>query len=173
VFQQDLDRNRLLRSRDGTVWAVYESSSSERQPYTPADWLHGYFVMDGKAYKHVTALHVSRTVDGARWEAAGTITFPGQPSALWAFAVDERRIGIALGFNNLSMRWLTASSFDSLRELDVELPLTHQLDQAEWFVHDAVLSCVRPVLDPERQKPMLVQTSTARVFGGGAARIKP
>ena len=60
------------RRRDGTVWAVYESSSPELQAYTQDDWLHGYFVIDGKRYRHVTELRVSRSVDGIEWEAAGT-----------------------------------------------------------------------------------------------------
>jgi hypothetical protein len=40
-----------------------------------------------------------------------------------------------------------------------------QSDEAEFFVHDALMTCVRPVFDPEKQKPMLLTTSTARVWG--------
>ena len=157
---QDRDRNRLLRGRDGTVWAVYESSSPERQPYTESDWMSGFFVVDGKRYRHVTELRVSRSVDGEEWQDAGTLTLPGQPGALWAFAVDERRIGIGLAFNNLYTRWFTVSPFDDLAQIDVQLPFMQQSDDAEFFVRDGLLTCIRPVFDPEKQKPMLLATST-------------
>jgi TolB-like protein len=165
ALPQDRERNRLIRGRDGTVWAIYESSSSQLQPYSVADWLSGFFVVDGKRYRHVTELQVSRSVDGVEWHAAGKLTLPGQPSALWAFPVNERRIGIGLAFNNLYTKWFTVSPFDDLEALDVQLPFMQQSDEAEFFVHDALMTCVRPVFDPEKQKPMLLTTSTARVWG--------
>lgn len=36
VIPQDLYRNRLVKTGDGTLWAVYENSSEELRPYTPA-----------------------------------------------------------------------------------------------------------------------------------------
>jgi hypothetical protein len=161
---QDRERNRLVRGRDGTVWAIHESSSSELQPYSVADWLSGFFVVDGKRYRHVTELQVSRSADGVAWHAAGKLTLPGQPGALWAFPVSERRIGIGLAFNNLYIKWFTVSPFDDLVALDIQLPFMQQSDEAEFFVHDALMTCVRPVFDPEKQKPMLLTTSTARVW---------
>ena len=166
VIPQDLLRNRLFKGRDGTIWAVYENSSAELQPYTPEDWLHGYFVIGGKQYRHVTELRVSRSADGMQWETAGKIVVPGQPSALWAFAMDERRIGIALGFNNLFVKWFTASSVSALAPIDSQLQLVYQSEEAEFFIHEASLTCVRPVFDFERQKPMLLATSTERLWGG-------
>jgi hypothetical protein len=41
-----------------------------------------------------------------------------------------------------------------------------QFDEAVFYVRDAVLTCVRPVFDPQRQEPMLLVTSTDRVWGG-------
>ncbi|MGH9383618.1 MAG: CsgG/HfaB family protein [Vicinamibacterales bacterium] len=155
LIPQDLDRNRLIRARDGTIWAVYENRSPELQPYTEDDWLHGFFVIDGKSYRHVTELRVSRSTDGIKWEDAGKVTLPGQPSGLWAFAIDERRMGIGLGFNNLSTKWFTVSSFGDLAQIDSQIPLMLQSGEAEFFVRGALLTCVRPVFDPERQKPML------------------
>jgi hypothetical protein len=145
---------------------VYETPLSERRPYSALDWLSGFFVVDGQRYNHMTELHVSRTDDGMTWQPAGALTLPGQPGGLWAFPVDERRIGIALAFNNLSARWFAVSRFDELTASDVQLPFMQQFGQADCFVHDARLTCVRPVLDPERQKPMLVVTSTDKVWGG-------
>lgn len=115
-------------------------------------------------------VRVSRSVDGVAWEAAGTVTLPGQPSGLWAFAVDERRIGIALGFNNRHMKWFTASSFAELKQSDSQLPLMHQSEEAEFFVRDAALTCIRPIFDFERQKPMLLATSTERLWGGSGKK---
>jgi hypothetical protein len=162
---QDLGRNRLLQGGDGSVWAIYETSSSERQPYTDADWLSGFFVVDGKRYRHTTELRASRMVDGA-WDDAGRLTLAGQPGGLWALAVDERRIGVGVGFNNLVTRWFAASPFEDLAELDVQLPFLQQSDDAAFFVRDAQLTGVRPILDPATQKLMLLATTTSRLWGG-------
>ncbi len=164
VLPQDLYRNRLVKSHDGTVWAVYENSSEELQPYTPQDWLHGYFVVDGKQYRHVTELRVHRSADGIHWQAAGKITFPGQPSGLWAFAVTERQIGIAVAFNNLFVKWFTASRFGNLRQIDSDLQVMHHSEEADFFARDAALTCIRPVFDFEKQKPMLLATSSRALY---------
>lgn len=164
VIPQDLYRNRLVTTRDGTLWAVYENSSDARQPYTPDDWLHGSFGVDGKQYRHVTELRVSRSVDGVQWQAAGTLVFPGQPSGLWAFPVSERQIGIAVAFNNLFAKWLTASRSRDLRPIGSELQVMHHAEEAECFVGDASLICIRPVFDFERQKPMLLGMSSRALY---------
>jgi hypothetical protein len=164
VIPQDLHRNRLVKTRDGTLWAVYEHSSDDRQPYTPDDWLHGYFVVDGKPYRHVTELRVSRSVDGIHWEEAGTIVFPGQPSGLWAFPVSERQIGVAVAFNNLFAKWFTASRFGDLRPIGSEALVMHHAEEAECFVRDSSLTCIRPVFDFEQQKPMLLATSSRALY---------
>jgi TolB-like protein len=167
---QDLYRNRLLKGPDGTIWAVYETSSTERQPYTEKDWLHGYFVTDGKRYRHVTELRVSRTVDGIEWRDAGKVVFPGQPSGLWVFAVGQHQIGITVGFNNLYAKWFTASSSGDLVEIDSQLQLFNQSEEAEFFFRDATLTCIRPVFDAEGQKPLLLATSTERVIRGSGTK---
>jgi hypothetical protein len=159
---QDHDRNRLIRGDDGTAWAVYETSSSEHQPYTEADRLSGFIVVDGQRYRHVTELRVSRSVDGATWQEAGRLTLPGRPGALWAFAIDERRIGIGLAFNNLFTKWFTVSAVEELAELGLQLPFMQQSDDAVFFVQDGLLTGVRPVLDPAKQKPMLLATTSGR-----------
>lgn len=146
------------------MWAVYETSSSERQPYAPEDWLHGFFVTDGKAYRHLTQLRVSRSVDGRVWEAAGAVVVPGQPSALWAFVVDDRRIGIAAGFNNLYVKWVTASSLAELEPIDADLQLFDQTGEAEFFVRDGALTCVRSIFSVEGQTRVLFATTTERLF---------
>ena len=164
AIPQDLHRNRLVKTRDGTLWAVYEHSSDERQPYTPDDWLSGYFVIDGKPYRHVTEVRVSRSVDGVEWHAAGTIVFPGQPSGLWAFPVSERQIGIAVAFNNLFAKWLTASRLGDLRPISSELQVMHHAEEAECFVRDGSLTCIRPLFDFEQQRPMLLATSSRALY---------
>jgi hypothetical protein len=123
-------------------------------------------MIDGKQYRHSTELIVSRTEDGVRWQPAGKITLPGRPGSLWAFAADERRIGIGLLFNNLYTKWFKVSAAENLAELDLELPFMQQSGEAECFVRDGELTCARPLLDPERHKPMLVVTATRRAWGG-------
>jgi len=164
VIPQDLYRNRLVKTRDGTVWAVYEHSSDERQPYTPDDWLHGYYVVDGKRYRHVTEVRVSRSVDGMDWEPAGKIVFPGQPTGLWAFPVSEQQMGIAVAFNNLIVRWLAVSRSNGVRLVDSALQVVHHSEKAELFVRDGSLLCIRPVFDFEEQKPMLLATSSRVLY---------
>jgi hypothetical protein len=163
---QDRDRNRLVRGSDGTVWAVYETSSPERRPHGEGDWMSGFFVENGKRYTHVTELRASRSVDGVAWQDAGKLTLTGQPGALWAFPIDERRIGVGLAFNNLYTTWFAVSPFEDLAQFDVQLPFMQQSDAAVFFVRDALLTCVRPVFDPASQKPMLLGTSTSRFPGG-------
>jgi TolB-like protein len=164
VLSQDLDRNRLLKTRDGTVWAVYESSSEERQPYTPDDWLHGSYVVDGRQYRHVTELRVSRSRDGVHWQGAGTLVFPGRPSGLWGFALSERQIGVALAFNNRVLKWMTASTARDLRAIDAEVPAVHHDAAAEFFVRNAALVCVRPVPDLQAQTTMVLATSSRALY---------
>jgi hypothetical protein len=161
---QDLYRNRLVKTPDGTIWAVYEHSSQELQPYTPDDRLHGYFMVNGKQYRHVTELRVSRSVDRIHWQEAGKIVFPGQPSGLWAFPVSERQIGIAVAFNNLFVKWLTASRLHDLRRVDSKLQVMHHTEDAEFFVRDSSLICIRPVFDFDEQKPMLLATSSRALY---------
>jgi hypothetical protein len=58
---------------------------------------------------------------------------------------------------------------EDLRSLDAPLQLMHPSEDAECFVRDGSLTCIRPVLDFEKQKPMLLATSTGRLWGSGAA----
>jgi hypothetical protein len=164
ALSQDLDRNRLFKGPHGVAWAVYENSSPELQPYTEDDWLHGHFVIDGKRYRHVTELHVSQSADGIEWKDAGKLVVPGQPSTLWAFPIDERQIGVAAGFNNLFVKWFTASHGRGLAPIDSQLQLFLQSDEAAFFVRDGSLTCIRPLFDGEGQKPMLLSTSTAELW---------
>ena len=167
ALPQDLQRNRLLKGRDGILWAVYETSSPQRQPYTAADWLHGFFVTDGKAYRHVTEFRVSRSVDGVQWDHAGEIVVPGQPSGLWAFLIDERHLGIAAGFNNLYLKWFRASSLGALEAIDADLRLPNHADgasDAAFFIDEEGLTCVRPVFNSDTQQRVLLAVTSARLF---------
>jgi TolB-like protein len=169
ALPQDLHRNRLLKGRDGILWAVYEASSSQFQPNTATDRLHGFFVTDGKAYRHLTEFRVSRSVDGVQWDHAGEIVVPGQPSGLWAFLIDERHLGIAAGFNNLYLKWFRASALGALETIDADLRLPNHTDgasQAAFFIHEEGLTCVRPVFNSESQQPVLLSVTSERVFRG-------
>jgi hypothetical protein len=166
VIPQDRARNRLLKGKDGTVWAVYETSSEERQPYTEDDWLHGFFVIDGKRYRHVTELRVSRSVDGIEWHDAGKVVVPGQPGGLWAFTIDEHQIGVAAGFNNVFVKWFTVSPLRGLTPIDSQLQLWQQSEEVEFFVRDTSITCIRPIFDFEGQAPMLLVTSTETMLRG-------
>jgi hypothetical protein len=37
---------------------------------------------------------------------------------------------------------------------------------AHCFARDGVLTCIRPLLDPVRQQPLILTTSTERAWGG-------
>jgi tetratricopeptide (TPR) repeat protein len=164
IIPQDLSRNRLVKTGDGALWAVYEHSSNVLQPYTPDDRLHGYFVVDGKRYRHVTELRASRSVDGVQWQEAGKILVAGQPSGLWAFPVSEGQIGVAVAFNNLFAKWFTASRSRDLRSIDSEGQAMHHAEEAECFVRDSSLVCIRPIFDFEQQKPMLLATISRALY---------
>jgi TolB-like protein len=166
ALPQDLEKNRLVRGHDGTIWVVYETTSPERQDHRDDNWLSGFFVVGGKRYTHMTELRVSRSIDGRTWLPAGTVTLSGQPSALWSFNAGERQIGIGVGFNNVHARWFSVSTAGVLRESGAELPVMYHSEDAQFFVRGARLTCIRPVVDPATQSPMLLATTTERVWGG-------
>lgn len=164
ALPQDLDRNRLIKGQDGSVWAVYETSSRELQPYTEDDRLHGYFVTGGKAYRHVTELHVSRSRDGIAWQDAGKVVVAGRPSALWAFPIGDKQIGVAAGFNNVSVRWFAATEGRGLMAMDSRLQLWQQPEETACFVQAETLTCIRPLFDGDGQRPMLLASSTGTLW---------
>ena len=51
-----------------------------------------------------------------------------------------------------------------LRPIGSELQVMHHAEEAECFVRDASLICIRPVFDFERQKPMLLATSSRALY---------
>ena len=164
MLRQDLYRNRLLKTRDGTLWAIYANSSEDLQPYTSQDRLHGYFVVNGRRYRHITELCVSRSSDGRTWQEVGKITLPGQPSGLWGFAVSDRAIGIAMGFNNLFVNWFTTSPSGRLRRIESPLQVMHQSEQAHFFVDETSLTCIRPIFDPGEQQSRLLLTHSRALY---------
>jgi hypothetical protein len=163
LLRQDLWRNRVINAGDGTTWAVFETSSDERQPYMPEDWLHGFVVIGDKQYRHSTELVVSRSVDGRAWQHMALVILPGQPSGLWLFTTSDHRLGIAAGFNNLYVRWFVASTLGQFTEVEADLKLFNQTDQAEFSLRDDALTCVRPFRD-SKNKLMLLAATSKRQF---------
>jgi TolB-like protein len=157
-------RNRLTKTADGMLWAVYEAPSDAREPYSERDWLHGYFLIDGKRYRHSTELRVARSRDGLRWTPAGARVFAGQGSGLWVFPIAERRIGIAMGFNNLFVKWFTAAEDGALRDVEADLRLTHQSETSGFFARRGSLVCVRPIFDLESQQKVLLGMSSRDLY---------
>jgi tetratricopeptide (TPR) repeat protein len=164
VLFHDSDRNCLIRSADGTLWAIWETWSDELHPYEEDDWLHGFYVTDGKKYRHTTELHVASSRNGTEWTPLGKRVLPGQGSALWAFPVSDGRIGIAMGFNNLFVRWFLGSREQGLRDVDVDLRLMHQHEMAGFYVRGDAIACVRPVFDYRRQEEVLVGVSSSGLY---------
>jgi hypothetical protein len=69
-----------------------------------------------------------------------------------------------MAFNNRFVTWLTASRPGDLRRIDSDLQVMHDAAQAECFVRNAALVCLRPVFDFEAQKPMLLATSSRALY---------
>jgi hypothetical protein len=158
------DRNRLTRTADGMLWAVYEAPSDAREPYAEHDWLHGYFVIDGKRYRHSTELRVARSRDGLRWTPVGTRVLPGQASGLWVFPIAEGRIGIARGFNNLFVKWFTVAEDGALRDVEADLRLMNQSETSGFFARRGSLVCIRPNFDFESQQEVLLGMSSRDLY---------
>jgi hypothetical protein len=78
--------------------------------------------------------------------------------------VSERQIGVAVAFNNLFAKWFTASRFGDLRPISSEALVMHHAEEAECFVRDASLICIRPIFDFEQQRPMLFATSSRALY---------
>ena len=67
-------------------------------------------------------------------------------------------------FNNLIAKWFTASRARDLRRVDSELHVMHHAEEAECFMRDSSLTCVRPIFDFEQQRPMLLATSSRALY---------
>jgi hypothetical protein len=51
-----------------------------------------------------------------------------------------------------------------VRLVDSALQVVHHSEEAEFFVRDASLLCIRPVFDFEEQRPMLLATSSRALY---------
>jgi uncharacterized membrane protein len=70
-----------------------------------------------------------------------------------------------VAFNNLFAKWLTASRSRDLRWIDAEPQVMHHAEEADCFVRDTSLICIRPVFDFEQQKLMLLATRSRALYG--------
>jgi len=165
VFGQDAWRSALTRTEDGWAWAVCLTDSDALEPYDPADPLTGYFVIDGRRYRHVCELRVAASRDGLAWEERGKITLPGQGSGLWAFPLPAGALGIGVQFNARFMRWFTLPSSGGLREIPSSLELQTDSPAAVFFVRDGRILSLRPVFDYFReQRSVLLGAGSRRLF---------
>ena len=167
VFERDAWRSRLTKTDDGRVWAVYQTWSDVREPYTAADWLTGYYVTDGKRYKHMSEIHVARTRDGVEWQEYASVVLPGQGSGLWAFPVSDRAIGIGVQFNSRFMKWFTTSRPETLQAIPSSVELMCQSDDVTVFAGDGLIACLCPVFDHfAAQQTVLMGVGSRRLFEG-------
>jgi hypothetical protein len=160
ALPQDLLENRLIRTRDGRLWAAFETSSPELRPYTGKEVLSGFFVTDGKPYMHLSEIHLAWSRDGIQWHPAGRKTLEGQPSDLWLFPVSDTRIVVAVQFNKAFVRWLTSSDSRTLEEAPSVVDLSAE-SQAVLYMDKERVSCVRPVFDYfDAQRSVVVKMSS-------------
>jgi hypothetical protein len=159
TLPQDLLENRLIKTRDGRLWATFETSSPELRPYTGKNWLSGFFVTDGKQYEHLCEIHLAWSRDGIQWHPSGRRTFEGQSSDLWMFALSDARIAIAVQFNRAFMRWLTSDG-RTLHEMPSVVDLKFD-SPAVLYAENARVSCVRSQFDYfEDQRSVLIKMSS-------------
>ncbi len=165
IFAQDAWRSCLTRTEDGRLWAVYVADSDALEPYTPADWLAGYFVLDGRRYKHMCAVHVAVSRDGRAWEERGEVTLSGQSSGLWAFPIADGAIGIGVQFNSRFMKWFALSRSGELREIPSSLELPTDSRDVTFFVRDGRILSLRPVFDHfGEQRTVLLGAGSRKLF---------
>jgi TolB-like protein len=164
VFDEDAWRSALARTEDGWAWAVCLTDSDALEPYDPTDRWTGYFVIDGKSYKHTGELRVAATRDGRAWEERGRVTLSGQGSGLWAFPLGDAAIGIGVQSNARFMRWFVASR-TGLSEVRSALDLQLDSSAAVFSVHDGWILCLRPVFDHfAEQQSVLLGAGSRRLF---------
>ncbi len=174
VLDEDVWRSCLARTADGRSWAVCVTDSDVREPYTSADWLAGYSVVDGRRYKHMCELRVAASRDGFAWEEGGRAVLSGQSSGLWAFPLAPdvpdagEGLGIAVQFNNRFMRWFAVSRSGELREISSShssLELQTDSGDAVFFVRDGRILSLRPVFDYfTEQRTVLLGAGSRRLF---------
>jgi TolB-like protein len=165
ILERDAWRSALSRTADGWAWAVCLADSEVLEPYTPADRLCGYFVIDGKRYRHTCALRVAASRDGRAWEERGRLTLAGQGSGLWAFPLSGDAIGIGVQFNARFMRWFALSSSGGLREIGSALELQTDSPEAVFFAREGRILSLRPVFDYfGEQRTVLLGAGSRRLF---------
>ena len=156
IFAGDVQRPSLTATDDGRLWAVYTSVADVLEPYTADDWLCGYYVVDGKRYKHMSTLHVASSRDGNLWTEQATSTFSGQGSGLWCFPLSERSIGIGVQFNGRFMRWFATGRRATLREVRSTLELFCAPQGVRFFAQGGRILSLRPGRDTATEREALV-----------------
>jgi hypothetical protein len=167
IFDEAVWRSALTRTEDGWLWAVCAAHSDALEPYTSADWLAGYSVIDGRRYKHMSELRVAVSRDGSAWQEQGRLAVSGQSSGLWVFPVSGGAIGIGVQFNNRFMKWFALSRSSELQEIPSSLELQTDSSDVIFFVRDERILCLRPVFDFfTEQRTVLLGAGSRRLFEG-------
>lgn len=155
----------LTKTEDGRLWAVYQTVSDVREPYEATDWLTGYYVTDGKRYKHMCEIHVAYSLDGIEWREFSKVVLPGQGSGLWAFPLADGRIGIGVQFNSRFMKWFATARSNTLRAIPSSLELRCHSAGASVFASDGQVACLVPMFDHyDTHRTVLMGVGSRRLF---------
>jgi hypothetical protein len=114
----------------------------------PRDPWAGYFsTADGRTFKKAEAIQVATSFDGVDWKENQRLFVDRETSGLWVFPISPSRIGIAVSYNNLFMKWVASVTPQRFVAMDSPVQLPLETRDVRFFVADGRMYCLRPVRD--------------------------
>lgn len=166
LFDYDGLRQRIVRTRDGSIWAVATRADDVEVPSAgKMDRRFGYFkTADGRLWQKREAVIVFHSVDGRRWNNGVRVHIGSEPSGLWVLPLSDDSIAVAVGYGNLNLQWIVAGGPEDffLRSSPVQLPLNSS--EAHFFVRDGKLWCARSEHDFINESSVLLLSGSGGLY---------
>ena len=106
-------------------------------------------------------LVATRSDNGRDWTEFKSFTLKYEPSGMWSFVFDQRRVGLAVQYNNLTLEWYVLSSNGELRKMKSRQRLYLELRQLRFYLQDNKLNIARIIYDHDtKEAPLLITRSS-------------
>lgn len=165
-FQHDA-RGLLVMGRDGTAWAIGVQHLNELvDDEMDLDSDYGYYnSADGNRWRKADAITVAFRQTGGEWTAERVVMVSKEISDLWAFARDDDRIGLAVGYHNVDLVWVSVGREVQTVARDV-FPrlLTDGPDPVRFFIGSDTVSCIRTVRDFRKERQVIILQQSNEVY---------
>ncbi|MBT5876874.1 MAG: hypothetical protein HOH43_25860 [Candidatus Latescibacteria bacterium] len=160
-------RGLLITGRDGTAWSIGVQHLNEMVvDGTDLDSDYGYYTSaDGNRWRKADAITVASRQKGGEWSAERVVNIGNEISGLWAFARDDDRIGLAVGYHNVDLVWISVGREDETVARDV---LTRLLpdgtDSVRFFINSGAVACIRTVRDFRKERQVIILQQSNDVY---------